>query len=201
MFQQLAPVTRLLIIANVVVYGLQSLLGNQLILSFALWPLGPGLYADAPVFQFWQLVSYAFLHGNLAHIFFNMFALYMFGSEIERLLGANRFIIYYMVCIVGAAIAQLIVMQIMGRDPFPTIGASGGVFGILLAFGMAFPYRKLMLLFPPIPMPAWLFVSLYGVLELVLGVTGTQQGVAHFAHLGGMAAGFLLLLFWRRRRR
>ncbi len=201
MFQQLAPVTRLLIIANVVVYGLQSLIGNQLILSFALWPLGPGLFADAPVFQLWQLISYAFLHGNLAHIFFNMFALYMFGSEIERLLGANRFIIYYVVCIVGAAVAQLVVMQIMGRDPFPTIGASGGVFGILLAFGMAYPYRKLMLLFPPIPMPAWLFVSLYGVLELILGVTGTQQGVAHFAHLGGMAAGFLLLLFWRRKRR
>lgn len=201
MFQQLAPATRLLIIVNVLVYGLQTLIGNQLILSFALWPLGPGLYADAPTFEVWQLVSYAFLHGNLAHIFFNMFALYMFGSEIERLLGANRFMLYYLVCIIGAAVAQLIVMQIMDREPFPTIGASGGVFGILLAFGMAFPHRRLMLLFPPIPMPAWLFVSLYGILELVLGVTGTQQGVAHFAHLGGMVAGFLLLLIWRRRGR
>jgi membrane associated rhomboid family serine protease len=201
MFQHLAPVTRLLIIANVIVYGLQALIGNQLILSFALWPLGPGLYADAPTFAPWQLLTYGFLHGNLAHIFFNMFALYMFGSEIERLLGASRFTTYYLVCVIGAALAQLIVMQIMGREPFPTIGASGGVFGILLAFGMAFPHRKLMLLFPPIPMPAWLFVSLYGILELVLGVTGTQQGVAHFAHLGGMVAGFLLLLVWRRRNR
>lgn len=199
MFQQLAPVTRLLIIANVLVYGLQLLTGNQLIVSFALWPLGPGLYANDPTFEIWQLVSYAFLHGGWTHLFFNMFALYMFGSEIERLLGARRFIVYYLVCVVGAAIAQLIVMQIMGRDPFPTIGASGGVFGVLLAFGMAFPRRKLMLLFPPIPMPAWLFVTLYGVMELVLGVTGTQQGVAHFAHLGGMAAGFVLLQFWRRR--
>jgi len=201
MFQHLAPVTRLLIIANVIVYGLQTLVGNQLILIFALWPLGPGLYADAPTFAPWQLLTYGFLHGNLAHIFFNMFALYMFGSEIERLLGASRFITYYLVCVVGAALAQLIVMQVMGREPFPTIGASGGVFGILLAFGMAFPHRKLMLLFPPIPMPAWLFVSLYGILELVLGVTGTQQGVAHFAHLGGMVAGFMLLLVWRRRNR
>jgi membrane associated rhomboid family serine protease len=201
MFQHLAPVTRLLIIANVIVYGLQALIGNQLILSFALWPLGPGLYADAPTFAPWQLLTYGFLHGNLAHIFFNMFALYMFGSEIERLLGASRFTTYYLVCVIGAALAQLIVMQIMGREPFPTIGASGGVFGILLAFGMAFPHRKLMLLFPPIPMPAWLFVSLYGILELVLGVTGTQQGVAHFAHLGGMVAGFMLLLVWRRRNR
>lgn len=200
MFQQLAPVTRLLIIANVLVYGLQLLGGSQLILSFALWPLGPGLYSNAPTFEIWQLVSYAFLHGGWTHLFFNMFALYMFGSEIERLLGASRFVVYYLVCIVGAAIAQLIVMQMMGREPFPTIGASGGVFGILLAFGMAFPHRKLMLLFPPIPLPAWLFVTLYGVLELVLGITGTQQGVAHFAHLGGMAAGFVLLQFWRRHR-
>lgn len=201
MFQHLAPVTRLLILANVVVFGLQYLLGNVLIFNFALWPLGPGLFRNVPTFEVWQLVTYAFLHGGWMHIFFNMFALFMFGSDIERLLGANRFVMYYLVCIVGAAVAQLIVVQMMGRPPFPTIGASGGVFGILLAYGMAFPYRKLMLLFPPIPMPAWLFVTLYGVLELVLGVTGTQQGVAHFAHLGGMAAGFLLLQYWRGRRR
>ena len=201
MFQQLAPVTRILIIANVVVYGLQSLLGSSMLLNFALWPFGSDLFVDAPAFQVWQLVTYGFMHGNLAHIFFNMFALYMFGSEIERLLGASRYIVYYFVCVIGAAVAQLLVMQWMGGDPYPTVGASGGVFGLLLAFGMAYPYRKLMLLFPPIPMPAWLFVTLYGILELVLGVTGTQQGVAHFAHLGGMAAGFVLLQFWRRRRR
>jgi membrane associated rhomboid family serine protease len=203
MFQHLAPVTRLLIIANVLVYVLQNVIGSQMVLNFALWPLGPGLYSGAPTFQVWQLVSYAFLHdtSNLAHIFFNMFALYMFGSEIERLLGASRYAVYYLVCVIGAAVAQLLVMQWMGGDSYPTVGASGGVFGLLLAFGMAFPYRRLMLLFPPIPMPAWLFVTLYGVLELVLGVTGTQQGVAHFAHLGGMAAGFVLLQVWRRRRR
>ncbi len=203
MFKQLAPVTRTLIIANVLVYVLQNVLGSQMVLNFALWPLDPGLFADAPAFQVWQLVSYAFLHdtSNLAHIFFNMFALYMFGSEIERLLGPRRYIVYYVVCVVGAAVAQLLVMQWRGGDPYPTVGASGGVFGLLLAFGMAYPHRRLMLLFPPIPMPAWLFVTLYGVLELVLGVTGTQQGVAHFAHLGGMAAGFVLLQIWRRRRR
>ena len=203
MFKQLAPVTRTLIIANILVYVLQNVLGSQMVLNFALWPLDPGLFADAPAFQVWQLVSYAFLHdtSNLAHIFFNMFALYMFGSEIERLLGPRRYIVYYVVCVVGAAVAQLLVMHWRGGDPYPTVGASGGVFGLLLAFGMAYPHRRLMLLFPPIPMPAWLFVTLYGVLELVLGVTGTQQGVAHFAHLGGMAAGFVLLQIWRRRRR
>lgn len=202
MFQQLAPVTRLLIIANVIVFGLQYVMGNVLILNFALWPWDGALYRDAPTFQVWQLVTYGFLHDDrtVMHIFFNMFAVYMFGSDIERLLGATRFITYYLVCVIGAGLTQLIYLQVSGSDPTPTVGASGGVFGLLLAFGLAYPHRKLMLLFPPIPMPAWLFVSLYGVLELVLGVTGTQQGVAHFAHLGGMAAGFVLLQIWRRRR-
>ncbi len=203
MFQQLAPVTRLLILANVLVYGLQMVMGNSLLLDFALWPLGTPSYPSAPSFEVWQLISYGFLHApdNWMHLFFNMFALYMFASDIERLLGTTRFLVYYFVCVVGAAVAQLAVIQIMNSDPAPTIGASGAVFGILLAFGMAFPRRRLMLLIPPIPMPAWLFVTLYGILELVLGVTGTQAGVAHFAHLGGMAAGFVLLLYWRRTRR
>ncbi len=203
MFQQLAPVTRLLIITNVIVFGLQYVLGNVLILHFALWPWDGALYRDAPTFEVWQLVTYGFLHDDrtVMHIFFNMFAVYMFGSEIERLLGATRYLAYYLVCIVGAGLTQLIYLQVSGSDPTPTVGASGGVFGLLLAYGLAYPHRKLMLLFPPIPMPAWLFVTLYGVLELVLGVTGTQQGVAHFAHLGGMAAGFVLLQLWRRRPR
>ena len=94
---------------------------------------------------------------------------------------------------VGAAVAQLVVVSNMEMPPIPTVGASGGVFGLLLAFGMAYPQRRIMLLFPPIPMPAWLFVTLYGLLELYLGVTGSGQGVAHFAHLGGMVAGYALL--------
>jgi membrane associated rhomboid family serine protease len=121
----------------------------------------------------------------------------MFGGDIERLLGQRRFLIYYLVCVVGAAVMQLIVMGRMDRPPVATLGASGGVFGLLLAFGMAYPHRRIMLLFPPIPMQAWLFVTLYGLLELYLGVTGTGQGVAHFAHLGGMVAGFVLLTLWR----
>lgn len=201
MFQHLAPVTRLIIIVNVAVYGLQMLAGDTLLFNFALWPLSSGLYRNAPSFEVWQLVTYGFLHGSPMHIFFNMFAVYMFGSDIERLLGANRYVTYYFVCVIGAAAAQLVTMQIMGGPAFPTVGASGGVFGLLLAYGMAYPHRRLMLLFPPIPMPAWVFVTLYGVVELVFGITGTQQGVAHFAHLGGMAAGFILLMYWRGRRR
>jgi membrane associated rhomboid family serine protease len=129
-----------------------------------------------------------------------MLALYMFGGEIERLLGARHFLTYYLVCVAGAAITQLVVLGGSSRPPVPTVGASGGVFGLLLAYGMAFPRHKIMLLFPPIPMEAWLFVTLYGLLELYLGVTGSGLGVAHFAHLGGMAAGYVLLVYWARKR-
>jgi membrane associated rhomboid family serine protease len=198
---RLPPVTRALLMANVAIFILQHLTGNLLIVPFALWPFGSPQFRGAPDFQVWQVLTYGFLHGSLAHLFFNMLALYMFGGDIERLLGARRFLIYYLVCVVGAAVAQLTVMGGMNRPPVPTVGASGGVFGLLLAFGMAFPQRRVMLLFPPIPMPAWLFVTLYGLLELYLGVTGTQAGVAHFAHLGGMAAGYALLVYWKRGRR
>jgi len=128
-----------------------------------------------------------------------MLALFMFGSDIERVWGARRYLRYYLVCVVSAALVQLLVSAVSGGAAYPTIGASGGVFGLLLAFGMMFPRRTVVLLFPPIPMPAWLLVTLYGALELLLGITGTQAGVAHFAHLGGMAGGFLLIQYWRGR--
>ena len=198
--QGLPPVTRALLLANVAIFILQALTGDLLIRPFALWPFDSGQFRGAPSFEVWQVVTYGFLHGSLTHLFFNMFALYMFGGEIERLLGSRRFLTYYMVCVVGAAIAQLVVLGNMNLPPVPTVGASGGVFGLLLAFGMAWPQRRLMLLFPPIPMPAWLFVTLYGLLELYLGITGSGLGVAHFAHLGGMAAGYLLLVHWSRQR-
>jgi membrane associated rhomboid family serine protease len=198
---RLPPVTRALLIANVAIFILQQLTGNLLIGPFALWPFATPEFRSAPGFAIWQLLTYGFLHGSLTHLFFNMFALYMFGGEIERLFGSRRFLVYFLACVVGAAVAQLIVLSVMNRPPVPTVGASGGVFGLLLAYGLAFPQRKLMLLFPPIPMPAWLFVTLYGLLELYLGVTGSGQGVAHFAHLGGMAAGALLLVYWSRTRR
>jgi membrane associated rhomboid family serine protease len=137
------------------------------------------------------------LHGGLAHLFFNMFAMFMFGSEIERLFGSRRYLTYYLLCVIGAALMHLIVVASADMRLVPAVGASGGVFGLLLAFGMAWPHRKLMLLFPPIPMPAWLFVTLYGALELYLGITQTAQGIAHFAHLGGMATGFVLIRYWR----
>ena len=191
------PVTRALLIANIAVFLLQMLTGNFLVVHFALWPLGPSQFSDVPGFEPWQLVSYGFLHGGFTHIAFNMFALWMFGGAIENTFGARPFAVYYLVCVVGAALAQLAVIHFFPRGYFPTLGASGGIFGLLLAYGMMYPHQRIMLLLPPIPMPAWLFVTGYGVIELFLGVTGTQAGVAHFAHLGGMAVGFVLIEYWR----
>jgi len=203
--RNLPPVTRALLIANVVVYGLQALLGPQLLVDFALWPLGgPALMRDGAGvveigFEPWQLVTYAFLHGGLAHLALNLFAMYMFGEAIERTLGPVHYAIYYFVCVVGAAAAQLIALgpQDASGDFFPTVGASGGVYGLLLAFGVLFPRQTVMPLFPPIPMPAWLFVTLFGLLELYLGFSQAQSKIAHFAHLGGMVVGFVLLQYWR----
>ena len=186
------PLTQTLIIANVVVFLAQAVAEEALVQLFALWPIGPGF---AP----WQLVTYSFLHGSTLHLFFNMLALYMFGSDIERIFGRRRFFFYYLTCVLVAALMQLLVSALSASPPYPTLGASGGVFGILLAFALYFPHRIIMLIFPPIPMPAWLFVMLYGLIELYLGVTGSQAGVAHFAHLGGMLGGFMTIQYWRGR--
>ncbi|HWL62002.1 MAG TPA: rhomboid family intramembrane serine protease [Steroidobacteraceae bacterium] len=187
-----------ILIACIAGFLLQQSASPVLIEQLALWPLHE--YRGLPQFEPWQLVTYAFLHGDMVHLFFNMFALYMFGQAIEELMGSRRFVAYYLVCVITAALAQLAVQKMMGVAR-PTVGASGGVFGLLLAYGMAFPHNRLMLIFPPIPMPAWLFVTLYGLLELYLGFSGRDSNVAHFAHLGGMAGGLVLLLYWRAQRR
>jgi membrane associated rhomboid family serine protease len=189
------PVTTALIVANAAIFLLQSV-APQIIEPFALWPLATGSLNMGAAFLPWQVVSYAFLHGSLLHLAFNMFALYMFGGAIERVFGTRRYLVFYFVCVVSAAITQLVVAMLAGAI-YPTIGASGGVFGLLLAYGLYFPHNRIMLLFPPIPMPARVFVVVYAVVELFLGVTGSQEGVAHFAHLGGMIGGFVLLRFWR----
>ena len=190
MFPSIPPATKILIIANVAVFLLETVAGGMMFALFALWPLTSG-------FLPWQIVTYAFLHAGLTHLLLNMFALYMFGGEIERVVGQRRYLTYYFVCVLSAAAAQLAVTAILGGAPYPTVGASGGVFGVLLAFAMYFPRRTILLIIPPIPMPAWLFVTLFGILELYFGVTGTQAGVAHFAHLGGMVGGYLMIRRWR----
>jgi membrane associated rhomboid family serine protease len=190
----LPPVTRNLLIANVAVFFLQYVAGEFLLLHFALWPLGSGL------FEAWQVVTSAFMHGGLTHIAFNMFALYMFGGTIERTFGAREFTVYYFTCAIVASLLQLAVLWFFPPPQYgPTLGASGAIFGLLLAFGMLYPHEKVMLIFLPIPMPAWLFVILYAAAELAMGVTGIEPGVAHFAHLGGMLGGLVLIQYWRGR--
>jgi membrane associated rhomboid family serine protease len=194
MLQNLPPVTRGLIIVNVLMFAGEMLLGNSLTLPLALWPVQAGAFAAGfPSFQPWQLITYGFLHGGAWHLFVNMFAVYMFGGQLEQLWGPRRYLNLYLLSIIVAGAAQLLVAGVTSSDPYPTVGASGGVFGLLLAYAMYFPHRTIVLLIPPIPMPAWLFVTLYGALELYLGVTGTQAGVAHFAHLGGMVGAWLLI--------
>lgn len=184
------PITQALILINVAMFFLDDLLGGALSAHMALWPLESGLFYP------WQVLTYAFLHGSLGHIFFNMLGLWMFGSELERIWGQRRYIEFLGASVLAAAAAQLLISFFAGYGN-PTVGASGGLFGLLLAFGMMFPNRTIMPLFPPIPMKAKVFVALYGGIELLLGVTGTTSGVAHFAHLGGMLGGWLMLRYWR----
>ena len=193
-FSAFPPVIKNLLIINGLVFAAQMLMPRAdylLVRFFGLWPLQVDFWP-------WQLASYSFLHGGLGHLFFNMFALWMFGAQIERTWGSRRFAVYYFACVIGAGLIQLAVTWTTGAT-HPTIGASGGVFGILLAFGMMFPNQVIMLLIPPIPMKAKYFVIGYGVLELFLATSGGQPGVANWAHLGGMVFGFLLIQYWRGR--
>jgi membrane associated rhomboid family serine protease len=153
-------------------------------------------------FRVWQIITYAFLHDthNIYHLLFNMLGLWMFGAEIERYVGARRLLACYFASVVTAALTQLFVPALFGAPPAPTIGASGGVFGLLLAYALMFPHRKVVPLIPPIPMPAWLFATLYAGLELFMGVTGALSGIAHFAHLGGMIGSALVVMQWLRGR-
>jgi rhomboid family protein len=188
----MTPGVQTLLIANIVCFMLQSVASGELLSSLALWPMnGP--------FMPWQLVTYAFLHGSIMHIAFNMYGLWMFGRELEALLGRKVFYWLYFASVLSAGIMQVLVTTFTG-GMYPTVGASGGVFGLLLAYAMFFPNRVIMLLFPPVALPARAFVFIYAAIELFLGVSGTQAGVAHFAHLGGMIGAYLVIINRRKGR-
>src|SRR5436189_2729842 len=201
----MARLTRLLIGVNVAVFALEAMSGPGLLGSFALWPLGHFIVPqfENPVgFKVWQLITCGFLHANFLHLAINMYALWMFGSDVERAVGSKHYLALYFASLLSSSVTQLLVVSIMtSAGVYPTVGASGAIFGVLLAFGMLFPRRTIVLLIPPIPMPAIVFVILYAVLELFSGIFGTNQGVAHFAHLGGMIGAYLTLRHWRRRER
>jgi membrane associated rhomboid family serine protease len=194
----MSPAVYALIIANVIAYGLMHLFGQATIDLFALWPYGefPLRGGGSVGFAPWQLVTYSFLHDpdNIVHIVLNLYALYAFGGEVERTLGTRRFIWMYGASVIAAGLCQLIVVTLAKSSGIaPTLGASGGVFGVLLAFGLLFPHRRVMLIIPPIPMPAWVLVTLYAAMELANGVFRSNTGIAHFAHLGGMIGAFVAL--------
>ena len=191
---QTPPVVLNLIIINVLIFMATALLpkaGNA-IMEYCALSLG------TPFFHVYQFITYMFLHVNFEHIFFNMFALWMFGRTLEYELGQKRFLTYYMVCGIGAALIQYLTARAFGEFPLVLVGASGAVMGLLLAFGVLHPNAVIMLLIPPIPMKAKWFVVIYGVIELFLGWRGVGN-VAHFAHVGGMLWGFLLLQWWKQR--
>ena len=187
------PIVKNLIIINVLVFMATMLLPVARQIEFyCVLSLG------TPWFHAYQFITYMFLHANFEHIFFNMFALWMFGRTLEWELGSRRFLIYYIVCGIGAAFVQYLVALAFGELPLYLVGASGAVMGLLLAFGVLHPNATIMLLIPPIPMKAKWFVIIYAVIELFLGWRGVGQ-VAHFAHVGGMLWGLGLLYFWKLR--
>lgn len=227
-FRNMPPVTKNLIAICVIVFvaGLVPQIDNNLMKYCALH------FYDASNFNLAQMVTYMFMHGNFPHIFFNMFTLFMFGITLEYVMGSRRFLTYYMVCGIGAAVIQQIVWaltlpdmitqelaslnrmpfeqmaNIMALDPsilarnlemFSTVGASGAVYGVLLAFGMLFPNRPLYLMFLPVPIKAKWMVFIWGGMELLLGMSSASDGIAHFAHLGGMIFGFILMIYWKKK--
>lgn len=239
-FAQMPPVTKNLLIINVIIYIFMALLPRW---GYTLEQYGALYYFTSDQFRPWQLVSYMFIHANFWHLFFNMFSLWMFGEIIERSLRSDRFLFYYLSCGIGAALIQegifalmvnhyasmyengaeicrllrhsnvtvgeLLNLNVYHTDPAiqsiaglyhtPTVGASGAIYGVLLAFGFMFPYQRIMLLIPPVPLKARTAVIIFAVIELALGVYNSQADtVAHFAHLGGMIVGLLILLWWRK---
>ncbi len=193
------PFIKFLLFANVAVFVLENLFlsgltygGTRLDLLlmqwFALMPIDSG-------FLPWQLVSYQFMHGSIGHLFFNMLALWMFGMELEHLWGTRRFAVYYVLSGIAAGATHIVVSMLMGGPGAPTVGASGSIMGVLLAFGLTFPTRPVMMFPIFFPIPARIFVLLYAGLDLVMGLMNTNDGVAHFAHLGGALGGWLLLRF------
>jgi membrane associated rhomboid family serine protease len=200
------PAVKWLITMNILVFVMQFLRGQFMEYWFALWPNFHSGYLPVSVneyyavnsFRPWQLITYAFLHStsSISHILFNMIGLWMFGKPLELTVGTKRFTIFYLTCVLGGALTHLAYAHVVG-SPFPMLGASGGVFGLLLAYGMLFPREKVFMLFIPVPIEARFFVILYGLLELFNGISNVQGGVAHFAHLGGMLFGIFVIQYWR----
>ncbi|MBQ2598342.1 MAG: rhomboid family intramembrane serine protease [Bacteroidales bacterium] len=189
----LPPAVKNLLIINIIVFIGTELIGDPMYQWFALFPIG------SPFFRWWQFVTHMFMHGNFMHIFFNMWSLIVFGPMLERLWGSKKFLIFYFVCGLGAALCHELVLLTQPLSNIPTVGASGAIYGLLLGFGMLYPNYVLTLVFPPVSLKAKWFVAIFAGIELLTGVLGTHDGVAHFAHLGGMLFGLILILIWKKK--
>lgn len=189
----LPPAVKNLLIINIIVFFGTELIGDPMYQLFALFPIG------SPFFRWWQFVTHMFMHGNFMHIFFNMWSLIVFGPMLERLWGSKKFLIFYFVCGLGAALCHELVLLTQPLSNIPTVGASGAIYGLLLGFGMLYPNYVLTLVFPPVSLKAKWFVAIFAGIELLTGVLGTHDGVAHFAHLGGMLFGLILILIWKKK--
>lgn len=202
-----------IIIINIIIMLMTSLKENFMYETFALF------YPTSPFFHWWQPVTHMFMHGGFWHLVFNMYTLMIFGSSLERVWGAKKFLIFYFVTGIGAALVhtgvEWLQMQswisqaaegsaaamtaIHTMKMTPTVGASGAIYGVLMGYAMLYPDAVLSLLIPPVSMKAKWFVLIFAAIELITGVTGTGGGIAHFAHLGGLIFGFLLIWYWRKR--
>ena len=191
--RSLPPAVKNLLIINIIVFLGTMLIGGPMYQYFALFPLA------SPYFHWWQFVTHMFMHGNFAHIFFNMWSLIVFGPVLERMWGSKKFLLFYFVCGLGAALCHELVLSMQPLSNIPTVGASGAIYGLLLGFGMLYPNYTLTLIFPPVSLKAKWFVVIFAAIELVTGILGTSDGVAHFAHLGGMLFGLILILFWKKK--
>ena len=207
---RIPPVTRSLLIINVIMFVATLVNEDFMIRTFAMF------YPVSPLFRWWQPLTHMFMHGGWWHILFNMYTLVMFGMVVERALGTKKFLILYFVTGLGAValhtgvewldirrlaasasmVAQSDVIDMLRT---PMVGASGAVYGVLVAFAMLYPEARMTLIFPPVTLDAKWMVAIFIGIELITGITGTQVGIAHFAHLGGALFGFLLILYWRKR--
>lgn len=212
-FSNIPTVTRNLLVINVILYVATLINENFMISTFALF------YPTSQYFHWWQILTHMFMHGSIWHIFFNMYALYIFGCVVERMIGTRKFLIFYFLCGLGAAAlhlgvealqaaslmdkiadgSQAAAQSYMQLKMTPTVGASGAIYGVLIGYAMLFPTARLTLIFPPITLSAKAWVLIFVGIELLTGITGTADGVAHFAHLGGMLVGWILILWWRKR--
>lgn len=207
--ESIPPVTRNIVAINILLFIATLVNENFMLVNFAMF------YPASPFFKPWQIITHMFMHGGFWHIFFNMYTLLMFGIILERSLGSQRFLIFYFVTGLGAAalhtgVEWIQATMFLSNNAIanyhqllmtPTLGASGAIYGVLIGYAMLYPQSRLTLLFPPITLTAKWFVIIFAVIELFTGITGFQDGIAHFAHLGGMLFGWLLIMWWRKKGR